>query len=395
MLDSLENNEGWVLLPEISRNHPSFLHPLEFEEEQSMERSGFCFLAGKSLLSLSPLLLWGCTNSFSGSGERGQYDILERTQQPELHLSRKKRQDFGNTCQMVQWSADRRKMFFRMDGRGTGGEHDGPDEVVALARKDALERVLRCSGERQILESFYDNTYQIGGRSGQVLSRDLFETMAAFSRDETIFRKCRIRGKSLACRIRIQGWIRIESADPSFVIRSFGMGNHGVFREGETLTVRFRLTRPARTYLFDVEENGQANLLFPTPLSGRMKNPLPAGKLLSYPLPGSRTVLRVRLPEGRTRTLERLVIVALHKGSMDFGEKSEASRNGRKKGAREKLYVIGDFRKTVLENLYRRRGPGREWTMREIPFEIVRSKIRETEAKPKRENDILLETPGE
>lgn len=343
-----------------------------------MERSRICRSTVNTLLFVSVFLLGGCAGSPSGK-------ILPESAfggKPEsnLLLLKEERNAFRNPCRMVRWSADRQKMYFRMDGRGTGGEHDGPDEVMVLARKDALERVLRCSGERQILESFYDNTYQMGGRSGQILSRDLFETLAAFSRDETIFRKCRIRGKSLVCKIRIQGWIRTESSDPSFAIRSFGMGNQGVFREGETLTIQFRLTRPARIYVFDVEEDGQANLLFPTPLSGRMKNPLPAGELLSYPLPGSRTVLRVRLPGGRTRTLERLVIVALRKGRLE--ERSGASGNGGKIGAREKLYVIGDFRKTVLEKLYRMRGPGRNWTMREIPFEIVRSKIRETGGAP-------------
>lgn len=272
------------------------------------------------------------------------------------------------TCADVSWSKDRRKMFYRMEGHGVGGEHDGPDEVLALARKEALLRVLRCSGERQILESFYDNTYVTDGKVGQAISRDLFETLDAFSRDETVFKTCRVAGKSLACTIRLQGWIRTETPDPAFSIRSFGMGRRGVFQDGEFLSIRFRLTRSARVYLFDVEKKGQTALLFPVPLAGRFPNPVPAGKIILYPPAGSRIRLRVRVPAGRTRTLERLVIVAIRKGRLGL-----SGRISQKKKGKETLYAVGDFQKEVLPRLYRLRGPGRNWTFREIPFEIVRS----------------------
>ena len=319
-----------------------------------------------ALIFLFLFFLAGCAGL--PFGEDGPQGTLMGKVESNNRLFEETKDPFQNSCRTTRWAGDRRKMFFLMDGRGTGGEHDGPDEVLALARKDALERVLRCSGERQVLESFYDNTYQSGGKAGQVLARDLFETLAAFSQDETLFRRCRVTEKSLICVIRIKGWIRTESTDPSFAIRSFGMGQRGILQEGDNLSVRFRLTRPARVYLFDVEEDGQANLLFPTPLSGRLKNPLPSGKVLTYPPPGSRTRLRVRVPREKTRTLERLVIIALRKGGLDLPEEFSPTPK-----TPEKLYPIGDFQKTVLAGLYRMSGPGRYWTMREIPFEIVRS----------------------
>lgn len=257
-------------------------------------------------------------------------------------------------------------MHFIAEGKGIGGEHDGPDEVLRIARDMALSRALRCSGERRIISSFFDDTYRIGGHEGQVIDREIFETLESQSSYEVTSRSCQIAEKNLLCRVTLRGTMQVVRHDPTFRIRTEGFGIK-VYKTGEVMRARFRLTKPANVYLFDVDENGQAALLFPNALLDVPKNPLPAGKCIVYPPEGIQGIrLVASLPPGRKRTLEHLWVIALR----DF-ELMAPGEIGKIRSERGDLLMVGNFRKNILGRLYRMNIPGRMWTMREIPFEIV------------------------
>ncbi|MGC8501155.1 MAG: hypothetical protein ACP5OS_08290 [Leptospirillia bacterium] len=278
-------------------------------------------------------------------------------------------------CAGTALSSDRKRMTFDLVGQGRGGEKDGPDEVLRLARRDALSRALRCSGNRQIVRSFFDNVTKIGDREGQVISRDLTETMAALSRYEVVAHVCRVAKSGLSCRVRLRGEMRVEEEDPSFTIGEIALPHGGVLSEGEPLTVSFRLggggasvrgARPVRIYLFDVDARGEGFLLSPLPLpaGGASGGVFPGNARVTLPPPGA-PHLRVALSPGERRTVERLFIVALRKGRLHIPTvKIAYGKNG------PSLYRVKDFRSGVLSQLFRHRGPGSLWTMREIPFEI-------------------------
>lgn len=283
-------------------------------------------------------------------------------------------------CAGTALSADRKRMTFDLVGQGRGGEKDGPDEVLRLARVDALSRALRCSGNRQIVRSFFDNVYKIGDREGQVISRDLTETMAALSRYEALSPDCHVASALLSCRERLRGEMRLEEEDPSFTIGEISLPHGGVLSEGESLTVSFRLgeagasvrgARHVRLYLFDVDLRGEGFLLYPLPLSrktlpagGASEGLFPGNSRVTLPPPGAPLRFRVALSPGERRTVERLFIVALRKGRLRL------PAVGTPYGKDGSLYRVKDFRSGVLRQLFRLRGPGSLWTMREVPFEI-------------------------
>lgn len=274
----------------------------------------------------------------------------------------------GDTfCQGTALSGEKGVMHFSLVGVGRGGESDAPDQVMALARRDALGRALRCSGTRQIVRSFFDNMYHIGDREGQVLEQDLIETMAAFSRYEATSQSCHVTGVRLTCRVRLLGEMRIEKADPGFAITNLSLPRGGVLPAGSSLTVKLKVRVPATRrvwlYLFDVDSRGQGSLLYPS-----TKDPTEtssANALLTLPRPGSGEIFRVALPPKAKRTVEHLFVVVLRKGPLTLAP------HGQAQGKNAVLQAVPDFSREVLRQLFRLRGAGSLWTFREIPFEIV------------------------
>ncbi|MGC8530021.1 MAG: hypothetical protein ACP5OP_07480 [Leptospirillia bacterium] len=270
-------------------------------------------------------------------------------------------------CAGTSLSRDGRRLSFRMVGTGQGGESDAPDAVLRLARQAALRRAMDCGGQRQIVRSFFDNVYHIGDREGQVLEQDLVETLAAFSRYEERSPSCRIAGSRLTCRVVLVGELRLEESDPSFEISGITLPRGGVLPAGSVLRMALRVqvpgTEPVRLYLFDVDRQGQGVLLYPLP--SRAEGPIPGNRLVTIPPSGSREKFIVALPPGASRTVERLFVIVLRKGRLDVPVVATSAGQG---GV---YYRIPDFRKNVLRRLFRLRGAGSLWTLREVPFEIV------------------------
>ena len=270
-------------------------------------------------------------------------------------------------CAGTTRSRDGRRLSFRILGTGQGGEGDGPDAVLHLARQEALRRALNCGGERQIVRSFFDNLYHIGGREGQVVEQDLVETLAAFARYEERSRSCRVEGSRLTCQVVLVGELRLEESDPGFGISGISLPRGGVLPEGSDLRMGLRVRVPGkgrvRLYLFDVDRRGEGVLLYPLPAQAEGR--LPGNRPMTLPPPGSRERFAVALPPGASRTVERLFVLALRKGRLDVPVVATSAGEG---GV---YYRIPDFRKNVLHRLFRLPGAGSLWTLREVPFEIV------------------------
>ena len=270
-------------------------------------------------------------------------------------------------CTGTSLSRDGRRLSFHLVGTGQGGEGDGPDAVLHLARQDALRRAMDCGGDRQIVRSFFDNVYHIGDREGQVLEQDLVETLAAFARYEERAPLCRVAGSRLTCQVVLVGELRLEEVDPGFGISRISLPRGGVvpvgsdFRMG--LRVRVPGKAPVRLYLFDVDQTGEGVLLYPLP--GTEEGRLPGNRTVTLPPPGSREMFRVALPPGSSRTVERLFVIALRQGHLDVPVVATSAGPG---GV---YYRVPDFRKNVLHRLFRLPGAGSLWTLREVPFEIV------------------------
>ena len=273
----------------------------------------------------------------------------------------------GSFCGGTSLSRDGRRLSFRISGTGQGGESDGPDAVLHLARQDALRRALDCGGHRQIVRSFFDNLYHIGGREGQVLEQDLVETMAAFARYDVRSHSCKIAGSRLTCRVLLVGELRLEESDPDFGITRIALPQGGVLPEGSDLRMNLRVRvpgkEPVRLYLFDVDRRGEGVLLYPLPT--QTGEEALGNQPLTLPPPGSQERFRVALPPGAPRTVERLFVIALRKGRLDVPVVVSPA------GAGGVFYRIPDFRRSVLHRLFRLRGAGSLWTLREVPFEIV------------------------
>jgi hypothetical protein len=283
----------------------------------------------------------------------------------------------------VKALGDGRTFRFVMAGEGRGDEEDSPAKVLRRARRSALARVERCTGEQRIIASFFDASDRIGGREEQLLDRELLESLESLVRYEIRRRICRVEGKGFVCRVVLSGALRVVASDPAFRIVSAGTGHRGVYRPGEDLRVRFRLTRPANLYLFDVDGKGQAFLLFPVREPGpgvrernSPRNPLPAGREIVLPSPENKSAGRgvageerfvVTLPPGRRRTVEHLWLIALRGGHLFSKEEVFPVRPG---GSPEEFFPVGNFRKKVLARLFRMNLPGRDWTIRVISFEI-------------------------
>ena len=283
-----------------------------------------------------------------------------------------------NFCAGTRFSADGRRMRFSLTGRGEGGEGDAPDRVLALARRAALDRALRCSGNRQIVRSFFDNLYRIGGREGQVIEQDLIETMAAFSRYEEKVPSCQVRRARLSCRVLLVGEMRIEKADPGFGVTDLELSGGGVLPAGSDLNVRLTISvpsgKPVWLYLFDVDSEGRGSLLYPVPQETSLASgELPAGRVpgnvaLVLPPVGSHERFRVALPQGQTRTVERLFVIVLRKGPLKVREREHLQKN------HAVFYEVPRFSKDVLGQLFALPGAGSLWTFREVPFEIESDK---------------------
>ncbi len=251
-----------------------------------------------------------------------------------------------------------------MGATGIGGENDSVDRVRHLAINKALQRVLRCSGRESVISSLFDLRAQIGKQSEQTIESDLYTIVSSIARYDVAKAPCRtLDSGALACRVVLSGTMRIEDPDPAFEIDMDPGGIRGTYIEGERVTIRFHLTETANVYLFDVDEEGNAYLLFPNEKDSTEKNPVGAGQPVIFPSPTSPVLLEAYLPSGKTKALEHIYIVAVR------GEELLTPAGTTEKKVRMgDLFQAGNFRKNVMGRLFGI--PRKRWTMKDVGFEI-------------------------
>ncbi|MHB1956931.1 MAG: DUF4384 domain-containing protein [Sulfobacillus sp.] len=258
-------------------------------------------------------------------------------------------------------------MRYSMEAQWGGGEEDSPDKIIHLATSKALETALRCSGQQNIIQSFYDSRYQKGKKGGQTIEEDLYVTMSALSDYSVINEGCPSRPEGgFVCRVVVNGKLRVQHPDPGFEVVTNGIGlrESSSLMEGENVQVSFHLTMDANVYLFDVDEEGNAYLLFPGPENTGLTNPIQAGQPVTYPPTDSGIALTAYLPSGRETALEHIYIFAVRGGFhliTRSGTKKKTVRAG-------ELLEAGNFRKQILRKLLQ--VPRNLWTMKVLPFEI-------------------------
>jgi hypothetical protein len=88
----------------------------------------------------------------------------------------------------------------------------------------------------------------------------------------------------------------LDNATPSFLAHVAVDHADGVYREGETVSVRFAAERESRLYLLYHQTDGRCVLLFPNP--ARSDNRVPARQIVQVPGPGEPFRFRIRPPYG-------------------------------------------------------------------------------------------------
>jgi hypothetical protein len=126
--------------------------------------------------------------------------------------------------------------------------------------------------------------------------------------------------------------------------------------------VSFRLSRDAHVYIFSIDEEQNAHLIFPNTVWRESR--VEAGTDFVYPPKGSAVGLAAALPEGRDRAVEMLQVVATKKTPLLTVD-----------GLREKdVGIYKTLSAGTLEHVMSKLGKldRDEWTMAVLPYEIVR-----------------------
>lgn len=251
-----------------------------------------------------------------------------------------------------------------MAGQGVMGKTASDRTLLGFAEREAIARLSRCTGIERTLSGFYDATHVPDPGDRRRVVRKIKRALDLRPRFRIVWESCREEGERRSCQIVIEGTVRRLGGDPAFSIRSFGIGKTGVIRDGETMHVRFSLTRPATVYLFDVDEGGKATLLFPGPLEE--EGWVPAGSRVVIPPENQKAVTLVAtLSPGMKKHVGHIWILALEGRIFP-----KAENLWRKSGPDGTLPVVGDFFGGLLPEI-QPPGQGGGWSLRVIPYEIV------------------------
>ncbi|EQD25511.1 MAG: hypothetical protein D084_Lepto4C00106G0001, partial [Leptospirillum sp. Group IV 'UBA BS'] len=258
----------------------------------------------------------------------------------------------------------RSRLEFLISGRGVLKKSASFEAVQKRAEREAVARLIRCSGLGRAISGFYDRSRAPVPGDERRMARKIRMALGVVPRYRVLRESCREEGESRSCQVAIEGTVRRLRLDPRFVVRSSGVGKAGVLENGETVHVRFSLSRPATVYLFDVDEKGRGTLLFPGPLFGWTA--LPAGSRIVFPPEDQKAVTLVaRLPAGSSWRLGHLFIMALAGRTLPGVE--SLVKNPRTDG---NLPVVEDFFGRLLPELGHR-AKGGDWSLRVIPYETV------------------------
>ena len=267
-------------------------------------------------------------------------------------------------CGSLALSASRSRVEFLIAGAGIMEKSASDQTVLALAERAALSRLDRCTGIEKTLSGFYDSTHVPDPGDRQRILRKMKRALDLYPRYRILRESCRKEGERRSCQVVIGGTVRRLRREPAFSIRSMGIGKSGVLREGETMHIRFSLTRPATVYLFDVDERGRATLLFPGHLGEERR--IPAGTTVVFPPENQKAVTLVAtLSSGMKNHVGHIWILALEGRSLPVLE------NLWKKSLSDgTLPVVDHFFGGLLPKMSSP-GKGVGWSLRVIPYQIA------------------------
>lgn len=333
------------------------------ENEGTLLSRTVCF--GLSLLTM--LVGAGCATPPSAPAPtRATTHLSTRINGQELAAPQAQSFASRSSCTTVQNLQNGHRIRFRMGATWAGGENNSVERVRHYAINKALRRVLRCSGRESVILSLFDKRAQLGKKSEQTIESDLYTIVSSMAKYEVAKDPCQMKESgALVCHVVLSGTLRIEDPDPGFEIRLDPGGIRGTYLEGERVTVKFHLTEAANVYLFDVDEEGNAYLLFPNRKDDTARNPVEAGQPVVFPGPNSPVLLEAYLPGGKPRALEHIYIVAVR------GEELLTPAGTTEKKVRMgDLFQAGNFRKNVMGRLFDI--PRARWTMKDVGFGIER-----------------------
>ncbi|MDA8027521.1 MAG: DUF4384 domain-containing protein [Nitrospiraceae bacterium] len=267
-------------------------------------------------------------------------------------------------CGSLSISSSKREVEFLMAGEGVMGKTASDRTILDLAEREAISRLDRCTGIARMLSGFYDKTHVPDPGDRQKIFRKIKRALDLDPRFRVVRESCREEGERRSCQVVIEGTVRRLRRDPAFSIRSMGIGKSGVLQEGETMHIRFSLTRPATVYLFNVDERGRATLLFPGHLGE--EGGIPAGTPVVIPPENQKAVTLVAtLSSGMKNHVGHIWILALE------GRKIPKAEDLWKKSAPDgTLPVVGNFFGGLLPKVSPP-GKGGGWSLRVIPYQIV------------------------
>lgn len=256
---------------------------------------------------------------------------------------------------------------FETEGFGSASKFERRIDAEKRAEEDAISKALQNAGV-DVYYGFSDLLAQSGEKGTEMIARYLW----TFSSGVATWRRlgepnCVARPNgNTECRMRVKGQIHLNGRpDPSFEIllndasQSLGL-SHLSYRNGENVEVRFRMSQNATVYIFSVDEEQNAYLIFPN--RTWRSNQIESGKVFTFPPNASGLSLVAVLPEGRSRSVEMLQIVATKEVPL-------LSLDGltEKNVGHYKALSAGTLGKVMSKLARLDRG---EWTMAVLPYEI-------------------------
>lgn len=272
-------------------------------------------------------------------------------------------------CRSVLLSSSASRLSFVMTGHGDLEKTRPRKVVLDLAEKDALARVEGCAEPNKGLSLFYDRTWVPDPRDPGRISRLIRRALVPRPHFRTVSEACQEEGDRQSCQVTIEGTLRAVRQDSRFRILSAGPGRAGPFREGDSMKIRFSLTKNGWVFLFDVDRKRGARLLFPGAPFPDENNRILSGKSFVFP-PESQTAIRLvaALPPGLVKKIGHLWVIALRRP--DWPELSVLAQ-GKPDGSGR--ISSENFFAKILPSLGTRTPPG-GWTLRVIPYEVLQEK---------------------
>ncbi len=241
-------------------------------------------------------------------------------------------------------------------------------KIYSLAERRAVAGIYRCSGVERFQSGLFDRTDRLAGlkESEARIAREVRRVLGIRLTYQRIEEPCAKTDGIVRCRVLLMGTIDIDPLENRFEVLSWGTGKWGVYQDRESIQFRFTLKHPAKVYLFDVGENGQAVLLFPGTLPGGNGTPHPAGFPFVFPpdeAPGVHLV--AARPRKGKREIRFLWILAL--GGQKFLDAKDF--RSMKSGPFD-LPHVENFMTSILPRFRRSIGEG-AWGLRVIPYEVA------------------------